>query len=60
VNGKYVAEDGDYSLPETEKEDFQKFLYQLATGAKTLTSISKPTEDNPTSTPTDKGHFAQY
>jgi hypothetical protein len=55
-----VAEDGDYSLPETEKEDFTKFLYQLATGAKTLTSISKPTEDNPTPTPTDKGHLAQY
>jgi len=59
VNGKYVAEDEDYSLPETEKEDFQKFLYELATGVKTLTSISKPTEDNPTPTP-DKGHLAQY
>jgi hypothetical protein len=66
VSDKYVAEDGDYSLSETEKTDFQKFLYELATGAKTLTSISKPTEqneDNGNNNPTitdEKGHFQKY
>ena len=52
INDKFVGESEDYTLPETDKEDFQKFLYQLATGAKSLNSISKPTGRNEDNSPT--------
>jgi hypothetical protein len=61
VDGKYIGENEDYSLDKADKEDFQKFLYELATGAKSLTSISKPTEeDNGNPTQDEKGHLAKY
>src|SRR4051812_45039502 len=62
VAGKFVAEDGDYpEISEEDKKvggDFTKFLYELATGQKSLSSISKPIEqeDNGNPTPNQKGY----
>ncbi|CAG8464388.1 32559_t:CDS:10 [Gigaspora margarita] len=47
VDQKYVEENGDYTLAEDDKEDFQKFLFELATDAKKLNEITKPVEETP-------------
>ena len=45
-NDKFVEEDGDYSVKDDEKADFKKFLFELATGSKKESLITKPTEQN--------------
>ncbi|MCE8159343.1 MAG: hypothetical protein I3270_02525 [Candidatus Moeniiplasma glomeromycotorum] len=54
VNDKFVGENEDYPLPENEKENFTNFLYQLAIGQKSLSSISKPTENEKDKTGNDQ------
>jgi len=67
VNDKYVEEDGDYAetnISDADKEPdgkFTKFLFELATSVKSLSSISKPTERNEDNQKTsEKGHFEKY
>lgn len=64
VDGKYVEENGDFTISDDDKKldgDFTKFLFELATGAKSLTSITKPTgqEDN-NQNQDPKSHLAKY
>lgn len=64
VEGKFVGENDDYSVSDDDKKldgDFTKFLYELATDAKVLSSITKPTEqednDDKENKEPKKGHF---
>ncbi|MCE8163086.1 MAG: hypothetical protein I3274_02610 [Candidatus Moeniiplasma glomeromycotorum] len=60
VGSKYVGESEDYPVSDEDKKlegDFTKFLFELATGTKSLSLIERPSEQNGTPT---KGHFEKY